>query len=127
MVTEAPSAALRKPSLALDSEVCPHCEESLVGREIPAKSRTPLDNWIIHTSTSRSIPIAVQCPLCDSIDVLPGMEDLWREEIARRAGVGLAELDDLDILTFDCDGCPIFYSADQRDRDKGRNWAQAGA
>lgn len=28
----------------------------------------------------------------------------------------------MDPLTFDCTGAPVFYTEEERDRDKGRNW-----
>lgn len=92
-----------KPMLTHDSQSCPHCTASLVAQEIPKESRHNYLGLEWDEPTKRFIPreddgrflfyshligissmwhdrtLALQCPFCNTIDVIPGLEDLWAE------------------------------------------------
>lgn len=79
-----------QPKLMLNSEsiTCPHCACSLVDIEIPVENRKYYGN---KTHFSRVIGmsslwfdrmLAYKCPDCDNVDVIPGLEDMWRKDQA---------------------------------------------
>lgn len=76
-------------------ETCPHCEESLIKCEIPDADRHHFiaegeeDNgepiYFFHTIAVSSLIfdriLAWKCPFCETIDVIPGMEEKWNEDV----------------------------------------------
>lgn len=89
--------------LCCDSKECPHCGKSLIGKEILQENRhcyigfekdetgkfvpkkddgRPMfySNIIGMNSLMFDRILAYKCPYCCVEDVIPGLENLWREE-----------------------------------------------
>lgn len=98
------------PKLMLNPkmEVCSHCAASLIAMEIPVCDREAyipmgqtddgqflfFSKVVGHSSMLFDRILAYECPFCNNIDVIPGMEKMWAEDQA--------------------------YWESQRERDKGR-------
>lgn len=91
------AAGMLKGRLHEDSEVCPHCGLSLVDQPIPEDlrefygGRKFFSSLMMQLSLLFDRVLAFSCPYCKTIDVIPGREGMWHEEIAHWARLNQAD------------------------------------
>jgi hypothetical protein len=78
------------------AQTCPHCDTSLVARKIPQQDRhlylppgVEDDGRFLFYSRVVGMSslwfdriLAYKCPFCEAIDVVPGCESMWAQDLA---------------------------------------------